>query len=90
MTGRILADRQAEKRLVAQRALASCFAPEEQRRPSRTITPEAIERGAKAIYGAVTRTSDQAEIDRKWASIAKPITKDRHRAEAEACLRAAN
>ncbi|KAA0970843.1 hypothetical protein FPY71_10225 [Aureimonas fodinaquatilis] len=76
--------------LQAQRKLTAPFDPDRgQGTRSNQTRDETIEAGAKAIYGIVTQTNDPREVERKWKSVAKPLTRDRHRAEAEACLRAA-
>lgn len=68
-------------------ALVRSFDPDSDDRPHGW--DEAVERGAMAIYGVVTRTTDHHSLERKWLNDAKPLTRETHRTEAEACLRAA-
>lgn len=74
-------------------ALSTSYVPEDERpaRPARAkaLPSDAIEAGAIAIYGVVTRTDDPEKLNEKWARVARNLTKERHRLEAEACLRAA-
>lgn len=47
------------------------------------------ERGAIGIFGEVTGACDFEKARWKWETHARPLTKERHRREARACLRAA-
>ncbi|RFC65040.1 hypothetical protein DYI37_04015 [Fulvimarina endophytica] len=71
--------------LQAQRRLTASFAPEDD--DGRVL--DRTERGAIAIFGEVTGTRSFDLARRKWDAVARPLTKERHRREAAACLRAA-
>lgn len=71
--------------LDAQRRLTRSFAPEDDRRQSL----DRVERGAIGIFGEVTGNRSFEAALRKWETAARPLTKERHRREAQACLRAA-
>lgn len=72
--------------LEAQRRLTRSFTPEDDCR----LNLDRTERGAIGIFGEVTGNRCFDAALRKWETVARPLTKDRHRREARACLRAAS
>lgn len=74
------------RRLDAQRRLTRSFTPED----DCSISLDRTERGAIGIFGEVTGNRSFEAARWKWETLARPLTKERHRREAEACLRAAS
>lgn len=72
----------AARLLSAQRELTSSFVPDN----DANAELDREERGAIGIYGEVTGNRNFAVASRKWHAVARRAAKERHRAEARACL----